>query len=334
MTLTSRLATYPLRGAERRSGYSADHPTPPKYSLSAGDVKHGVIAVLTGVLLLSGWSQSVAIGVMGVSVLGLVVLGAIVTYLRVHRLRAPDPEVTTLEGEPATLIRRERVAFLLGVLVLWDVILVCAVWAGLAARESMGLALILGWPVLWAAWFTVLVVVGRFDAGGIWFTPGKLVYKSRGLRLEVPWDEIRAADGGSVPGMVLLLTARPGAFTARNVPLPWRSERVASSTLAVVRTDDMDIDPGTLVRLIGRYAASSAHRAEIGTAQSLASLEMLRPSPAVHGLPETITIATALRSTDVQAITDMRGSGRTRRRDRGAERRRQRRRRTPEHPGT
>ncbi|MEP7764758.1 hypothetical protein [Sanguibacter sp. 25GB23B1] len=248
-----------------------------------------MVLLLVGALLLSGWTTSVAIGIMGVSVLGLLVLAIVITVLRERHLRAPDPEVSTRRDTPATLIRRERVAFLMGVLILWDLVLISAVWAGLVASESLLFALFLGLPVLWSAWFTALVLLGRFDAGGIWFTPDRLVYVSRGLRLEIRWRDISSVDGGKIAGMVLVSSEDPTAFTYTNVPALWRSERMASPTMAVIRTDDMSVDPGTLARFLGRYALTPAARSELGTPASLEALEAVRLTTSSGPLPNAFT---------------------------------------------
>lgn len=289
MSLSSWLATAPLQGARRRSGYSAYDPAPPGRSWSWRQVQHAVVLLLVGALLLAGWSTSVAIGIMGVSVLGLLMLAAVITVMRERHLRAPDPEVSARKDVPATLIRRERVAFLMGLLVVWDLVLISAVWAGLVASESALFALFLGLPVLWAGWFTTLVLRGRFDAGGIWFTPDQLVYVSRGLRLEICWKDISSVDGGAIAGMVLVSSVDPAAFTYSNVPALWRSERMASPTMAVIRTDDMSVDPGTLTRFIGRYALTPAARSELGTAASLEALESVRLTTTSGPLPNAFT---------------------------------------------
>lgn len=262
-----------LRDADRRSGYSPYEPFVPGRSWSRKDVVGLACTFALGLLFVAGWGQSVALGVMGVGLLGFVVIGATIYVLRDRYLTAPAPEITQLDGAPATVVHREPVAFLMGLVVIWDMVLVTLVWAVLAAPGSPLLAVVLALPTAWAAWFTLLVARGRFTAGGVWLTPDKLVYRSRGLHVEILWDGIDAADGTAVPALSVLHVRPDAVVLHRNVPAPWRSERMASPTMAVVRTDDMIIDPGSLVRLVARYALDPAARTEIGTVASVRALE-------------------------------------------------------------
>lgn len=244
-----------------------------------------VVAALLGLLMVAGWQQSVGIGVFGLGLLAFAVLAATISFLRDHRLSAPPATLTALSDVPATVVRREHVAFFMGLLVLTDFVAVSTAWSVLAIRDSPPFAVVFALPAVWAICLMALVARQRFTAGSLWFTPEQLVYRSRGLHLSVRWDDIISADGDAVPALAVLYARDETSITHSNVPKPWRSERLASPEMAVIRTDDMSVDPGTLVRFIGRYALDPAARHELGTPASLEVLESVRLTSSSGPLP-------------------------------------------------
>lgn len=278
-----------LRGAERRSGYSPHQPAARVRSWTAKDVVRLGGILLLGVVMIVSWQESTAIGVLGAGLVGLAVLGVTIYLVRDYRPWAPSPDLTSLAGTPATVVHREHVAFRMGLVVLVDLVAVTLVWAVLAARDAPVIALVLIMPTVWTLGFMILVARGRFTAGSIWCTPDQLVYRSRGLQVAIRWDEIAAVDGEAVPALAVVHGRDSTSFTYSNVPALWRSERMASPTMAVIRTDDMSVDPGTLTRFIGRYALTPAARSELGTAASLEALESVRLTTTSGPLPNAFT---------------------------------------------
>jgi hypothetical protein len=126
---------------------------------------------------------------------------------RAHDRTPPRPELTTMPtGEPALFLPRSagrgRVAAgsLLGL----------AATAGLGALFA---ALAGAWPgaVVLAAAAVLLVVVAApgsaaSGAGGLWFTPQRLVSSHDGVSWEVPWEDV----SGVVPQEPMPILVHPG----------------------------------------------------------------------------------------------------------------------------
>ena len=105
-----------------------------------------------------------------------------------ERSAPPEPRLVDLDGERALLLPRSpgptRVSSLL--------------LLGLGLVALLGVLFTLlhgswGWSVVLAAVGGYLVwssALGRDLAGGLWFTPSRVVHDYRGARVELPWDDV------------------------------------------------------------------------------------------------------------------------------------------------
>ncbi|SDB84458.1 hypothetical protein SAMN05216410_0393 [Sanguibacter gelidistatuariae] len=238
--------------------------------LRAIDIVGIVLLLVVGAFaLISGVANDVpAIAVMGAGSLGVFLVGGASVVLQMRVVTPPAPTLSVVGGRPATVLRREPVAFTLGLVVMAVLGATCLGWAILAVGSSIPLAVILGALGLWLFVPLLLAACGRFNAGVLLLTPDGLDYRSRGLTLSIGWDEIAAVSSERPMGVMVL--SRGGQAITHSRTAGWfTGEKLIKADSAVLRTDAMAIDKSQLAPVLWRYVMTPTARAELGTPASL-----------------------------------------------------------------
>lgn len=231
-----------------------------------------LLMVIGGGLLFGGVTRDVpGLAVLGAGCLGVFLLAVCATVLHLRVLTSPAPTVSVVDGRAATVLRREPVAFRLGLVIMAVIGATPLGWAVLAARSSTGLAVILAATGLWLFVPMLLAVLGRFTPGMLALTADGLDYRSRGLSLSIAWDDIAALDSQR-SSMVMVLSRGGRPIPAFRTAGWFTGEHLLSSDAAVLRTDAMAVDEHQLAPVLWRYATTPSARAELGTPSSLAQL--------------------------------------------------------------
>lgn len=188
--------------------------------------------------------------------------------------RPPAPELTRLDGVPATRLARRAGPFRAGIAVLAE-LTVAAVVAAVAAGTGgdTGLALALALLAVALARPVVLALTGRVVAGGVWLTPDGLVSQHRGVELTAAWSAVALAVGDDArgyvalrprPGVPLVPVRRAGSLRAANA--------LATDDLALVPAAGLAVDPSVLARWVELLTHDPVRRAELGDASGLRTL--------------------------------------------------------------
>ena len=237
----------------------------------------GALATIGGVA-----DDRPGITVLGAGIVGVFLVGATSVVLQLRVLVPPAPALSVVGSRPATVLRREPVAFALGLATMAVMGATLWGWAYLAADSSAPLAVGLGALGLWMVVPTLLAVTGRFTAGVLALTPDGVDYRSRGLRLWFGWDDIGAL-GASMP-MIMDVSTRDGSPVRCSRTAGWYTgEKLLTPTRAVLRTDAMAVHEQQLAPVLWRYVTHPADRAELGTSGSL--VRFSEPAAGPDGSP-------------------------------------------------
>ncbi len=199
--------------------------------------------------------------------LGLVaVISALGGALRLiaERVAPPAPRLTDLAEGRALFLPRSPLPSRISSTVLLGYAVVSvagALFAGLAEQYvGAGSLLVIGAALLWVA------APGRDLAGGLWFSPDRLVHEHDGLRWEIPWEDVT----GVVPQDPMPILVRPDRLPAptRTGPRGRAWKRTADGVVAV---DTRLLSGGATLAsyVIGKAVTDPASRAVLGTPASL-----------------------------------------------------------------
>ena len=189
-----------------------------------------------------------------------------VARLLAERKPPPQPRLVELEpGESALLLPRAEAPSRISSMVLLGyglVLLASAVSAALV--ESWGPAVVLGVCGAVALW---LAAPGRDLAGGLWFSPRRIVHEHDGRRWEAPWEDVT----GVVPQQpmpVLVRADRTPAVRRTGPPGRAWNPRRGDGLLSV---DTRFLAGGAEIAsyVIGKAITDPASRAVLGTPESL-----------------------------------------------------------------
>lgn len=182
------------------------------------------------------------------------------------RRQPPSPRLVDLApGERALFLPRAggptRVASL--VLLGYGLLgLLSAVATALDGRWAWAVGFTLGGAVM-----VLLAAPGRDLAGGMWFSPSRLVHEHDGLRWEAPWDDVT----GVVPQQPMPVLVRPDRpVDVRRVGPPGRAWRPTRGD-GVLAVDARFLAGGPVVAsyVIGKAITDPASRSVLGTPESL-----------------------------------------------------------------
>lgn len=268
-------------GAVRRTAgvrVSKRHPLAPVRSVVDDGLRAvevvGLLLLLTvgSLLLVAGVMDGVpGLAVMGATCVGVVLLGGLSVVLQLRVLAPPAPTVGVVDGRAATVLRREPVAFRLGLVIVAVMSITPLGWAVLAARSSTLLAVLLAGAGAWLFVPLLLGARGRFSAGVLELDADGLTYRSSGLRLSIPWEEVAAIDA-HLPAMVMILSRGDRPISASRTAGLFTGERLLSPDMAVLRTQSMAIDRRVLAAVLWHYATTPSDRGELGSTASLVRL--------------------------------------------------------------
>lgn len=202
-------------------------------------------------------------------VVGVVGAGAReVAELRIAR-RPPVPRLEPLpDGERALLVPRDPSP------------------TRIASRVLLGFALAVGLAATFAAmsrawvWTSLLVLLTAYlvrvaaphrdgaMAGGLWFTPTRLVHEHQGIRWEVPWDDVQTATLPQEPLRVSIRADRTPTIT-RTGPRGrgWGPRR--GGRVLVVETAHLPGGSTLAGYLVWKSVTDPASREAFGTPESL-----------------------------------------------------------------
>lgn len=246
--------------------------------LDRGAIAGFVLLAACGALVLAAaiMTNEPAMAVLGAGCIGVFLAGGASVFLQMRVLTPPAPTLSVIDDRPATVLRREPVAFNLGLVVMAVMGATSLGWAYLATGSSMPLAVLLGALGLWMFVPTLLAASGRFNAGFLALTPDGIDYRSRGLSLWVGWDDIGAL-GTNWP-MIVGVSTRKGSPVRRAKTAGWfTGEKLLTPDFAVLRTDAMSVHEHQLAPVLWRYVMAPAARSELGTPASL--LQFTPPEP-------------------------------------------------------
>jgi hypothetical protein len=203
------------------------------------------------------WFGSVSLAI------GLVVTSREVVILRL-RGRPPKTRTALLEsGERALHVPRHPMGAMAAAGATMINGIVAAALAVLAWRYG---AWLLAVPLTGGALFYLLAARphrARGMAGGIWFTPTRLVHRDGGVSWEATWDEV----GGAAVGERLAVVPRPGrTIHVRKARATYRPVGPPSAGgVALVETLFLPVGQDVLVQLIGRAVVDPEFRARLGS---------------------------------------------------------------------
>lgn len=246
------------------------------------------IAVM-GVVVVAGGGTSPGLLVLGA---WLIALAALLLWGRSVRDRSergagprgPAPRLTTVDGEPATVITApfSRLAVTLCMQLLVALPLLAGGFA-LLLGGTPGIGALVAVAGAVSLVPVALIVAGRTSPGGLWLTPTAVVVRDHGLESRIAWPTlVTVADGsasGAGNGKVLLRADAGAGAIHRSRTAPWPAAApMAGPTTAVLDTRWLNLD-GRAVAEVVRYYQRTQQVADLGTPESLRTIERLsRPS--------------------------------------------------------
>lgn len=160
------------------------------------------------------------IHIAGLLLVQLGVIGVVREFAELrHRRHPPQPRLGELDGEPALVLPRAAFPSVLSAWTLASFSLPCFLGIGFAieaGRWVLGAVL-----ALLAIGIMRLAAPDRAKAhaGGLWFTPRRLVHENDGVRWELPWEDVV----GAAPDQPLPVVVEDGRLP--EVRAGWKSLR-------------------------------------------------------------------------------------------------------------
>ena len=187
---------------------------------------------------------------------------------RSHHRQVLQPDLTMLpDGERALFLPRSRFPHQVSSGVLTGLAAVILLWALFAARAGAWLsAAILVAVAVALVWFATPGRAGA-QAGGLWFTPTRIVHAHGGVRWELPWSEVTGA-APKEPMPVYVQPGRRPELERTAVAGRFRCPARVEDTMMV---ETLHLAGGGVLAsyVVLTALADPAYRAELGTAASL-----------------------------------------------------------------
>ncbi|MEP7764754.1 hypothetical protein [Sanguibacter sp. 25GB23B1] len=208
-------------------------------------------------------------------------LGAVVARLLRRGSRpAPPPTLTTTRRGATTVVRRDSRRFSAGFAPYVACAALCAAWVLLTWPSDAALGSLVTLAALVAGGPVGVLALGLLTPGRLDLDETGLLYRSRGQRSRIRWDQIDQVWCGSTD---VDLSARSGTwFRHINTPGLWSGEIATSPRHARVATDGMCLDGPGMARLLHEYARSAERRRELGTEASLLHIARIVGDRSLH----------------------------------------------------
>lgn len=229
----------------------------------------GVPLAILGFLLLDE-TFGPFIHIAGLLLVQLGVIGVIREFAELrHRRHPPRPRLGELDGEPALVLPRAAFPSVLSAWTVASFALPCLLGIGFAieaGRWVLGAVLaLLGGGILRLA----APDRAKEHAGGLWFTPRRLVHENDGVRWEIPWEDVV----GAAPDQPLPVVVEDGRLP--EVSAGWKSLRHRDPAVVdgalMVNTQYLAGGAVLASYLVEMAARDPGFRAKLGTEQSLPS---------------------------------------------------------------
>ncbi|PFG34406.1 hypothetical protein [Sanguibacter antarcticus] len=195
--------------------------------------------------------------------------------LRHGRRSPPPPRLRTSGVRQSTIVERDPVRFYAGFVPYVVCAAYTAVWAVLAGPSDAATGSTITLVALVLAGPLGVLATRSLTPGSLVLDDVGVVYRSRGQRSRIRWDEIGHVFVGDDPTSVHVLSRSGTWFRHINTPGLWSSEGGVTPGSATVATDGMCLDGPGLATLLHACAESAERRRELGTDASLRFVDRL-----------------------------------------------------------
>lgn len=212
---------------------------------------------------------------LGVAVLIVLLAAALMPLSKGARRRGPRPAVSALDDGWATLLRRgwlshavQRLAQVFGCGA--GAYFVCFILLGQLPPVLDALTVLIAAGMV--AGLTALALPGQRPGSVVLRTSG-VTHRQRGREATVRWDDVVGVT--YEPGFVTVRTRRAAPVTSHRVVRGWTGRAHHQRYRLRIETHGLGVEPRTLALALHHYAMTPFDRRQLGTPDSLATIESL-----------------------------------------------------------